>query len=76
MGLYILTDPDRPHLVLFSATTLAEAAAALAARPDPGRLAVSFNEDGFSRPLDSAEQAELARGQSGPPPTIARDECR
>lgn len=76
MCLYIITDPNRPHRVLFSAATLAEAAAALAAQPDPDRLAVSFNEDGFSRPLDSAEQAELARGQSGPPPTIAHDERR
>lgn len=48
MTIYLVCDPDRPHVVLFSARTLDEAAAAIAVQPDPDAL-VLYGNDGFSR---------------------------
>jgi hypothetical protein len=58
-GQYIVSHPDRPHLVLFAASSLEEVASALAAQPQAQELMVSLNQDGFSRALDTDEASNL-----------------
>jgi hypothetical protein len=60
MNLYVVTDPAKPHVVLYSATTLADVASALAAQAHPERLEVHKHRDGFSAPLDATDRAALA----------------
>jgi hypothetical protein len=51
--------PDRPHAMLFSAPTLEEAAAAVAAQSNADELAVYFHFHGASRDLNPEEQSQL-----------------
>jgi hypothetical protein len=56
--MYVIFHSTRPHIVLDTAETLEEVAAALAARREPG-LAVCVNHDGLTGDLDAGEQREL-----------------
>jgi hypothetical protein len=56
--MYVIFDPDEPHIALDTAGTLDRIAAALALRSESGPT-VCVNQDGLSRSLNDAEQREL-----------------
>jgi hypothetical protein len=56
--MYVIFDPEQPHVALATGGTLDSIATLLAARCEPG-LTVGANEDGLSRSLSEAEQREV-----------------
>lgn len=56
--MFVIFDPRQPHIALDAAESLEDAAAALAARPEPG-LTVAVNRDGLTRDLNTDEQRDL-----------------
>lgn len=76
---YLVAPRDRPYLVLFTARRLEEAAAAVAAQPDPAAVLVYASVDDISRDLNPDERGRLAellrregaRAVGGPRPESA-----
>jgi hypothetical protein len=56
---YAIFSPGKPHVALATAATIDSIAVTLASRRD-SKLTVCVNQDGLTRPLNDAEQRELA----------------
>ena len=59
MTSYVISDPDKPWITLFSSAQLEAIAEAIAAQPQTSTARIYATLDGLPRPLSAAERIEL-----------------
>ena len=59
MTSYVISDPDKPWITLFSSAQLEAIAGAIAAQPETPMAGIYATLDGLPRPLSAAERIEL-----------------
>jgi predicted RecB family nuclease len=59
MTSYVISDPDKPWITLFSSAQLEAIAEAIAAQPHTSTARIYATLDGLPRPLSAAERIEL-----------------
>jgi hypothetical protein len=59
MTSYVISDPDKPWITLFSSAQLEAIAEAIAAQPHTSTARIYATLDGLPRPLSVAERIEL-----------------
>jgi len=70
MTSYVISDPDKPWITLFSSARLEAIADAIAAQPQTPTAGIYATLDGLPRPLSAAERIELFQRVLKLKPTI------